>query len=77
MAKLSNMSGTTVKKVFIALGWAHVKTTGSHHQLTREGHSRLSIPIHGNKEIQQGTLGGLIKRAGITKDEFIAALSDL
>jgi hypothetical protein len=40
--------------------------------LYREGHPTLSVPNH--KELAPGLLRGLIRRAGLTIDEFLSKL---
>lgn len=62
-----------VVKAFEKLGWEIARQRGSHIILTKEGHiSTLSIPNH--PEVARGTLRSLIARAGISLEEFIAAL---
>jgi predicted RNA binding protein YcfA (HicA-like mRNA interferase family) len=53
-------------------GWQVVRS-GNHIILVKEGStSTLSVPNH--KEIARGTLRSLIRSAGLTVDEFLAAL---
>lgn len=62
-----------VVKVFTKLGWAVARQRGSHIILTKEGHiATLSVPHH--PEVARGTLRSLITRAGMTVEEFVAAL---
>lgn len=62
-----------VVRAFQKLGWEVVRQRGSHIILTKEGHiATLSVPNH--DEVARGTLRGLIARAGLTIDEFLAAL---
>jgi predicted RNA binding protein YcfA (HicA-like mRNA interferase family) len=62
-----------VVKAFEKLGWEIARQRGSHIILTKEGQiSTLSIPNH--PEVARGTLRSLIARAGISVEEFIAAL---
>lgn len=73
MAKLPSLSGRQVVKVFKSLGWTMIRQTGSHMILTKDAHpATLSVPDH--KEVAKGTLRSLIRSAGITVDEFLAAL---
>ena len=72
MARLPLLSGREVVRVFAALGW-EVARSGNHIILVREGHpASLSVPDH--KEVARGTLRSLIRDAGLTAAEFIAAL---
>lgn len=72
MPRLPILSGRKVVKVFEALGWEVARQRGSHIILVKDNHNAtLSVPDH--KEIAQGTLRSLIRAAGITMDDFIAA----
>jgi predicted RNA binding protein YcfA (HicA-like mRNA interferase family) len=72
MARLPVLSGQEVVRTFQALGWI-VARSGNHIILVKEGHSAsLSVPDH--KEVARGTLRRLIRDAGITVDEFVAAI---
>jgi len=63
-----------VVKAFGKLGWDVTRQKGSHIILTKEGHiATLSIPDH--PEVARGTLRALIARAGLTIEDFLAALS--
>jgi predicted RNA binding protein YcfA (HicA-like mRNA interferase family) len=54
-------------------GWKVVRQRGSHVILTKFGHiTTLSIPDH--REVARGTLRVLIAKAGLTVEEFVAAL---
>jgi len=72
MAELPLLSGREVVRVFECLGWVQARQRSSHMIPVREGHpAMLSIPAH--KEVARGTLRSLIRSAGLTVDEFIAA----
>jgi len=62
-----------VVKTFERLGWEVIRQRGSHIILTKEGHiATLSVPNH--PEVARGTLRSLIIKAGISVEEFLAAL---
>jgi predicted RNA binding protein YcfA (HicA-like mRNA interferase family) len=62
-----------VVRAFKKLGWDVARQKGSHIILTKDGHiATLSVPDHA--EVARGTLRALIARAGLTIDEFLAAL---
>jgi predicted RNA binding protein YcfA (HicA-like mRNA interferase family) len=72
MARLPVLSGQEVVQAFQALGWT-VARSGNHIILVREGHSAsLSVPTH--KQVARGTLRSLIRDAGLTVAEFVAAV---
>lgn len=67
------LSGREVVRVFESLGWEVVRQTGSHIILVKEGEvATLSVPDH--REVAKGTLRSLIRTAGLTVQEFVAAI---
>jgi predicted RNA binding protein YcfA (HicA-like mRNA interferase family) len=66
------MSGREVVRVFESLGWEAVRQAGSHIIMTKDGELvTLSVPDH--REVARGTLRSLIRMAGLTVNEFVAA----
>ena len=62
-----------VVSAFSKLGWTVARQSGSHIILTKPGHiATLSVPNH--PTVARGTLRGLIRAAGLTVEEFLAAL---
>lgn len=73
MAPVPLLRPHEVVRAFERLGWAVARRRGSHIVMTREGHiATLSVPDH--PQVARGTLRSLIARAGLTIDEFLAAL---
>jgi predicted RNA binding protein YcfA (HicA-like mRNA interferase family) len=73
VAVLSTLSGREVVRVLGSFGWSVARQKGSHIVMTKAGEMvTLSVPDH--KEIAKGTLRSLIRSAGLTVDEFIAAI---
>jgi predicted RNA binding protein YcfA (HicA-like mRNA interferase family) len=72
MPSLPRFSGQKVVQVFTKFGWQVVRQRGSHIIMVKEGeYATLSVPNH--SEVAKGTLRGLIRAAGLTVSEFIAA----
>jgi predicted RNA binding protein YcfA (HicA-like mRNA interferase family) len=72
MPPLPVVSAAEAIRVFEAFGW-RVARRGNHVILVMEGSTAtLSIPNH--PEIARGTLRSLIRSAGLTVDQFVAAL---
>jgi predicted RNA binding protein YcfA (HicA-like mRNA interferase family) len=66
------MSGREVVRVFESLGWEAGRQTGSHIIMTKDEELvTLSVPDH--REVAKGTLRSLIRTAGLTVEEFVAA----
>jgi len=73
MPPLPVMGWRNVVKTLQNLGRESSRQSGSHIALVKdEQAATLSIPKH--KEIRKGTLRGLIRAAGLTIDEFLAAI---
>ncbi len=73
MPPLPVVSGNEARRAFESLGWVMQRQTGSHMILKREGSvNSLSVPRH--RTLKAGTLRSLIRKAGISVDEFIETL---
>jgi len=67
------LKGRELVLVFESLGWRVARQSGSHIIMVKEGETiTLSIPDH--REVAKGTLRSLIRMAGLTVAEFMAAL---
>ena len=69
MGILSNLSGKETVKIFEKFGYILHHQTGSHMILYHDSKPTLSIPNH--KELAPGLLRGLIRKSGITVEEFL------
>jgi len=68
---LPHISGPAAIRALQKLGFIHVRQKGSH-VILRRGATGCVVPNH--KEIKIGTLSGVLKQAGVSLDEFMAAL---
>jgi predicted RNA binding protein YcfA (HicA-like mRNA interferase family) len=69
MGILSNVSGKEAVKIFEKFGYTVAHQTGSHLILYHPSKPTLSIPNH--KELAPGLLRSLIRKSGISVDEFL------
>lgn len=69
MGILSNISGKETVSIFQGFGYVIDHQTGSHMILYHATRPTLSIPNH--RELAPGLLRGLIRRSGLTVDEFL------
>lgn len=68
---MKSVSGRDLAKILQQRGWVLLRVKGSHYVFSKQGHpARLSIPIHGNRELKLGLLKHLMKVAGIGEDEL-------
>lgn len=65
------LSGAEVIAALERLGFARVRQRGSHVVMRREQQGCI-VPLH--REVKRGTLGGIVRQAGLTPDEFLAVL---
>jgi predicted RNA binding protein YcfA (HicA-like mRNA interferase family) len=73
MAVIPLLSPRDVVQGFENLGWQVARQRGSHIIMTKLGALvTLSIPDHA--QVARGTLRALIAKAGVTVEEFLAAL---
>ena len=71
MPKLPHVSGAAVVRALERLGFQKLRQSGSH-VIMRRGSKGCIVPMH--SEVKVGTLAGVLRQAGVTPDEFIAAL---
>lgn len=73
MPPLPVISGSAAVRVFERAGWRRERQSGSHIILTKPGFAvNLSVPDH--RAVKRGTLRTLIRRAGLTVDQFVELL---
>jgi len=73
MSKLPAISGRECVKVLVKKGFRFRRQVGSHIVLRRDDpFAQLVVPDH--KELDRGTLGAIIRQAGMSVDEFLELL---
>ena len=68
---LPNISGAEAVRALQKLGFVVARQKGSH-IILRRGSVGCVVPNH--RELKSGTLSGVLKQAGISVEEFVAAL---
>jgi predicted RNA binding protein YcfA (HicA-like mRNA interferase family) len=71
MPKLPCVSGAKVAKALERLGFIRKRQRGSH-LVMRRGSDVCVVPMH--REVDQGTLRGVLRQAGVSPEEFVANL---
>ena len=71
MPPLPVMSGMEARRRFEAAGWEFKRWSGSHMMLTKPL-LRMTLAVPNHRELAAGTLRGLIRKAGLTVEEFEA-----
>jgi len=70
---LPHLSGAEIIRVLERMGFIRVRQRGSHVML-RRGNVGCVVPDH--REVKVGTLSGVLKQAGVSAEDFIAALKN-
>ncbi|HTA15784.1 MAG TPA: type II toxin-antitoxin system HicA family toxin [Solirubrobacteraceae bacterium] len=71
MSQTPAVSGKQLVKILEGRGWYVKRVRGSHHILRHPTiPDAIPVPIHGNQTIKKGTLGNILRTAGISRDEF-------
>jgi predicted RNA binding protein YcfA (HicA-like mRNA interferase family) len=65
------VSGKHFCRVLESRGWQLKRIHGSHHIYTHPDNPKiLTVPVHGNQDLKKGTLGQLLKEAGLTEQDL-------
>ncbi len=59
------MDGKEVIRRLRAAGFELVGVSGSHHQFRKPGGPRVTVPIHGKRDIPTGTLKSIERHSGV------------
>ncbi len=71
MPKLPCVSGQKVARALERLGFERRRQRGSH-LVMRHGSAVCVVPMH--REVDQGTLRGVLRQAGVSEEQFLGAL---
>ena len=67
--RLPVVSGAQLVKALTRVGWVSVRQRGSHVRLKHPNRAvSLVVPLH--RELKRGTLGGILRDAGVDRDEL-------
>jgi predicted RNA binding protein YcfA (HicA-like mRNA interferase family) len=69
MPELRGFSGGDALKILQRMGFAHLRTKGSHAVL-RKGSRVCVVPMH--DELAPGTLKSVLRQAGVSPEEFLS-----
>lgn len=71
MPSLPRISGTQAIRALERLGFSVVRQRGSHVVLRRD---TVGCVVPDHRELKTGTLSGVLRQAGVSTEDFIAAL---
>ncbi len=65
------VSGKQVIKALERRGWYVKRIKGSHHALRHPTvPDTVVVPVHGNRPLAKGTLGNILRTAGMSRDDL-------
>jgi predicted RNA binding protein YcfA (HicA-like mRNA interferase family) len=65
------VTGKQLVKILEGRGWYVKRIRGSHHVMRHPSiPDALPVPVHANTAIKRGTLGNILRTAGISREEF-------
>jgi predicted RNA binding protein YcfA (HicA-like mRNA interferase family) len=66
------VSGRETIRILLKAGFSVVRQRGSHVHLVKEGSKRLhvTVPVHGNKDLNPFVFRSIARQAGYTPEEF-------
>lgn len=68
---MKSISGRDLCKILEKRGWQLKKIHGSHHvYMMADRNERVSVPVHGNKDLKIGMLRSIMKIAEISENEL-------
>jgi predicted RNA binding protein YcfA (HicA-like mRNA interferase family) len=71
VSQVPAVSGRQLIKILESQGWYVKRIRGSHHILRHPTIlDAIPVPVHGNRPIKRGTLGNILRSAGISREEF-------
>ena len=66
------LTASEAEKVLKRNGFVHVRTVGSHFQWINVAMRRnVTIPHHGNRQLQQRTLKSIVRQSGLPESAFV------
>lgn len=76
MPKLPVLSGKEVIKILLKIGFAHIRTRGSHAILNKNSEKgKITIPVPLHYELAKGTLKSIMNQAEISLDDLFALMN--
>lgn len=69
MRKIPIRGGESVVRTLVKNGFVVRRHNGSHVILEKDGRV-VVVPVHGSKDISIGTMNNIIRKSGVSSDEF-------
>jgi len=73
--ELPSVSGKQLIRALEAEGWYVKRIRGSHHILRHaDVPDAVPVPVHGNRPLKRGTLLGILRSAGVSREQLLKRL---
>lgn len=68
---MKTVTGKRMCKILEGRGWTHDHTTGAHRVYKHSASVfNVAVPVHGNHDLKPGTQKDIMKKAGLTDEDF-------
>jgi len=68
---MKTISGKRMSALLEKEGWTLARVTGSHHIFIRQGSNlRITVPVHGNRDLKAGLQRAIMKQAGTPEQDL-------
>ena len=67
---LPSLTAREIVRALEGAGFAHVSTKGSHAKLVDQDGRSVIVPLHGGRDVPRGTIGSILRQAGLTPAAF-------
>jgi predicted RNA binding protein YcfA (HicA-like mRNA interferase family) len=67
---LPSLTAREIVRALERAGFVHVSTKGSHAKLVDQDGHTVVVPLHGGRDVPRGTVGSILRQAGLTAATF-------
>ena len=64
------ISGKQFVSLLQSRGWVVVRIRGSHYIMRSPEGKKVTVPVHGNRDLPPGTLAALLRETGLRRGEL-------
>jgi predicted RNA binding protein YcfA (HicA-like mRNA interferase family) len=64
------VSGRQIVAALQRRSWVILRIRGSHYIMRSPGGIKITIPVHGHRDLPAGTLAAILKSTGLTREEL-------
>ena len=64
------ISGKRLVSILQQRGWVIARVRGSHYIMRSPEGKKVTVPVHGNRDLPPRTLAGILKETGLQREEL-------